>query len=125
VAQVELTHDSILVHVTGADRIFALKSELAIPLEHVQGAAKAEEEAHGWYHGVRAPGTNVPGVITAGTFHQHGESVFWDVHRPERAVAISLRDESYGKLVIEVEDPDATVLAIEAAVGGRKFAGQQ
>jgi hypothetical protein len=123
-ARIELSTDTLTVHVTGADRIFALKSELTIPLAHVLGAAKDEEEAHGWYHGVRAPGTNIPGVITAGTFHQHGESVFWDVHHPERAVAISLRDESYGKLVVEVDDPDATVLAIEAAVGGRKFAGQ-
>jgi hypothetical protein len=122
VAQVELDHDSLVVHVTGADRIFALKSVLTIPLEHVLGAAKDEEEAHSWYHGIRAPGTNIPGVITAGTFHQHGESVFWDVHHPERAIAISLRDESYGKLVVEVDDPDATVLAIEAAVGARKIA---
>ena len=118
-ARVEFTHDSLLVHVTGADRVFALKSELEIPLAHVVGAAGGEEEARGWYHGVRAPGVNIPGVITAGTFYQHGESVFWDVHHPERAVAISLRDEKYGKLVIEVDDPGATVRAIEAAVSAR------
>jgi hypothetical protein len=105
------------------DHLFALKSELAVPLKHVMGAVKDEEEARGWCHGVRAPGTNVPGPITAGTFHQHGERVFWDVRHPDRAIAISLSDESYGKLVIEVDDPDATILAIEAAVGGRKFAG--
>jgi TPR repeat protein len=121
VAEIELTADTLLVHVKGADRMFALKSELAIPLEHVLGAAKDEEEARRWYHGVRAPGTSLPGVITAGTFYQHGERVFWDVHHPERAIALSLRDESYAKLVVEVEDPDATILAIEAALGARKF----
>ena len=120
-AEIELTADTLLVHVKGADRMFALKSELAIPLEHVLGAAKDEEEARRWYHGVRAPGTSLPGVITAGTFYQHGERVFWDVHHPERAIALSLRDESYAKLVVEVEDPDATILAIEAALGARKF----
>jgi hypothetical protein len=109
------------VRVKGADRIFALKSELTISLLHVLGAVKDEEEARHWYHGVRAPGTGVPGVITAGTFYQHGERVFWDVHHPERAIALSLRDESYAKLVVEVEDPDATILAIEAALGARKF----
>ena len=120
-AEIELTADTLLIHVRGADRMFALKSELAIPLEHVLGATKDEEEARRWYHGVRAPGTSVPGVITAGTFHQNGERVFWDVHHPERAVALNLRDESYAKLVVEAEDPDATILAIEAALGGRKF----
>jgi hypothetical protein len=119
-AEIEIDSDTLVVHVKGADRFFALKSELTIPLEHVLGAAKDEEEARHWYHGVRAPGTSLPGVITAGTFHEHGERVFWDVHHPERAIALSLRDESYAKLVVEVEDPDATILAIEAALGGRK-----
>ena len=51
-----------------------------------------------------------------GTFYRHGERVFWDVHHPERAIAISLRNERYTKLVVEVEDPDATVAAIEGAL---------
>jgi hypothetical protein len=112
-AEIELTADTVVVHVKGADRIFALKSELTIPLEHVLGASRDEEEARRWYHGVRAPGTSVPGVITAGTFHQNGERVFWDVHHPERAIALSLRDESYAKLVVEVGDPEATITATE------------
>jgi hypothetical protein len=120
VAEIELTADSVIVHVKGADRVFALKSELTIPLEHVVGVSQDEEEARRWYHGVRAPGTNVPGVITAGTFYRNGERVFWDVHHPERAIALSLRNESYAKLVVEVESPEATILAIEAALGGPK-----
>jgi hypothetical protein len=26
--------------------------------------------AHGWWHGSEMPGTNLPGVLTAGTFDQ-------------------------------------------------------
>jgi len=115
-AEIEVTGGTLVVHVTGADKIFALKSELVIPLQHVIGVARDEEEARRWYHGIRAPGTQVPGVITAGTFYQHGERVFWDVHHPERAIALSLRDERYAKLVVEVEDPQTTISAIEAAL---------
>lgn len=61
----------------------------------------------------------IPHVITAGMFHQHGERVFWDVHRPERAVAIRLADESYQRLVVEVEDVDATIAAVRAAIARR------
>jgi hypothetical protein len=118
-AEIELTSGALIVRVTGVDRILALKSELTVPLEHVLGVARDTEEARSWHHGVRAPGTNVPGVITAGTFHEHGERVFWDVHHPERAIALSLRDESYAKLVIEVDDPEAVIAAVEAALGGR------
>ena len=106
----------LIVRVRGADRIWALKSRLEIPLAHVVGAERDEAEARRWWHGIRAPGTNVPGVITAGTFYQHGERVFWDVHHPENAIAIQLRDERYSRLVIEVADPDSTIAAINAAV---------
>ena len=118
-ATVEITSGELVITVTGADRIFALKSELVIPIEHVLGAAKDEDEARRWWHGIRAPGTQIPGLLTAGTFYEHGERVFWDVHHPERAVAISLRDERYSRLVVEVDDPDATVAAIEHALGAR------
>ena len=59
----------------------------------------------------------MPGVITAGTFYQEGERVFWDVHDPEKTVVIRLKDERYARLVIEVEDPLATVAAIQEALG--------
>jgi hypothetical protein len=62
------------------------------------------------------PGTNVPGVITAGTFYQDGKRVFWDVHRPEKTIVIDLRDERYGELVVEVDDPDAAVKLVQSAL---------
>jgi hypothetical protein len=116
-AELEITSDALVIRVVGADRIWALKSRLEVPLAHVVGAEPDEKEARRWWHGIRAPGTNLPGVITAGTFYQHGERVFWDVRHPEKAVAIRLRDERYSRLVIEVDDPDGTVAAINAAVG--------
>jgi len=117
VAEVELSEDTLSVHVQGMDRLWALRSRLEIPLAHVSGAEAASEVARGWWQGIRSGGTHVPGVITAGTFHQEGERVFWDVHDPEKAIVIRLRDERYARLVIEVEDPPATVAAIREALG--------
>jgi hypothetical protein len=114
-AEIEITRGSLIVRVQGMDRVWALTSELKIPLAHVGGAERDEEEARRWWHGIRAPGTSLPGVLTAGTFYQHGERIFWDVHRPEKAVAILLHDERYARLVIEVEDPDAVIASIRAA----------
>ena len=115
-AEVDLTEEALVVRVRGADRLWALKSRLEIPLSHVVGAEADPGVALGWRKGVRAPGTYVPGVIAAGTFYQEGERVFWDVHDPHRTVVIRLRDERYARLVIEVEDPPATVAAIRAAI---------
>ena len=116
-AEVEITQNTLIVHVRGMARLWALKSRLEIPLSHVVGAQVDPEVAQGWHKGIRAPGTQVPGVITAGTFYQEGERVFWDVHDPQKTVVIQLRDERYARLVIEVEDPPATAAVIQGALG--------
>ena len=116
-AEVELTENTLVIHVRGMDRLWALKSRFEIPLSHVVGAEVDLEVAQGWRKGIRAPGTHVPGVITAGTFYQDGERVFWDVHDPERTVVIHLKDERYARLVIEVADPPVTATAILGALG--------
>jgi hypothetical protein len=116
-ADIEITPTSLVVHVRGADKLFALASRLEVPLEHISAVEASPPEAHGVWHGLRMAGTNLPGVITAGHFLQHGEWAFWDVHDPARAIAIRLHDESYAKLIIGVDDPAATVAAIRVAAG--------
>ncbi|MGA8111906.1 MAG: hypothetical protein WBD46_18590 [Acidobacteriaceae bacterium] len=111
----EVKEGKLVLHVKGADQLWALKSSLEIPLEHVAGIRADPEVARGWWHGLRMPGTQIPGVITAGTFYQHGQRVFWDVHHPEQTVVIELRDERYSELIVEVADPAAAVALVEQA----------
>ena len=106
----------LMLHVRGADKLWAFKSSLEIPLVHILGVRADAEAARGWYHGIRMPGTNVPGVITAGTFLQDGKRVFWDVHHPDRTIVIDLHDERYNQLVVEVEDPEGAVKLIQSAL---------
>ena len=72
--------------------------------------------AHGWWHGLRMPGTNIPGVLTAGTFDQDGKRVFWDVHNPDNTVVIELKDERYAELIVEVANPKAAVELVKSAL---------
>ncbi len=117
-AQVELAEDTLIVHVRGMDQLWVLRSRLEIPLLHVLGAEVDPEVAlPSWWKSLRPTATQIPGVVTAGTFYQEGARVFWDVHDPEKAVVIQLRDERYTRLVIGVEDPPATVRAIQEALG--------
>lgn len=116
-AEVELTSTSLIVHIRGADRFFAMKTQLEVPLQHIASVDFAADEAHRIWHGLRVGGTNIPGVITAGRFVERGEWAFWDVHDPQSAIAIHLRDERYAKLLVGVENPALTVEAIRAAIG--------
>ena len=106
----------LTLHVRGSDKLWAFKSTLEIPLVHIASVRADPEVARGWWHGIRLPGTNVPGVITAGTFYQDGKRVFWDVHHPENTIVIDLHDERFNELVVEVADPEAAVRLIRTAL---------
>ena len=114
--ELSIAEGKLTLSVLGADKLWALKSSLEIPLVHIATVRADPEVARGWYHGVRLPGTNVPGVITAGTFYQDGKRVFWDVHHPERTIVIDLHDEHFNQLVIEVADPGAAINLIQSAL---------
>jgi hypothetical protein len=105
----EIVGENLILRMEGMDKIWAFRSELTIPLMHITDIRTDADIAREWWHGLRLLGSNLPGVITAGTFYQDGKRVFWDVHHPDVAVVISLADESYKELVIEVEHPDEFV----------------
>jgi hypothetical protein len=115
---ISIEGDVLVVVVLGLDKLWSMKSQLDIPLEHVRGASidpAIVQGPKGW----RGPGSNLPGVITAGTFHQDGKRIFWDVHHGDNAVVIELQHDSFERLVVEVDDPYATVALIESALADR------
>lgn len=114
--ELAIEESKLKIHVKGADVLWALKSHLEIPLVHIRGVRADPSVAHGWWHGFRAPGANIPGVLTAGTFYQHGKKVFWDVHHPEHTIVLELHDERYDELIVEVADPNVAVRFIQDAL---------
>ena len=114
--ELSLADDNLILSVLGSDKLWALRSTLEIPCSHISDVRADPEVARGWWHGLKLMGTGVPGVITAGTFYQHGELVFWDVHDPDNTIVISLRDERYKKLIVEVADPASAIALIRSAI---------
>ena len=120
---VEITDGHLRVVVEGMDKVLALKSTIEVPLAHVRGASLSPDALRE-PRGLRLLGTSVPGVIAAGSFYD-GEWLFMDVHNHAQAVKIELDHEHYAALIVEVEDPAATVSTINAAVRGVGFGGWQ
>jgi hypothetical protein len=95
--------------VQGWHKLLAFKSKLEIPLAHIRAVRSDPAAARSVWKGLRLPGTHVPGLLAAGTYYSGGKRSFWDVRRPDRAIVVELSDESYDRLIIEVEDPTAEV----------------
>jgi hypothetical protein len=118
---VDISIDGDRVHfeVRGWDKVWTLRSELSIPLAHVTGVALDPDSARGWWHGLRLLGTQLPGVITAGTFYEHGGIVFYDVHDPDKTIVLELDHERYERLIVEVENPEEAVALIRKGIESR------
>jgi hypothetical protein len=114
-AKVRIDGEQLVVEMEGLGKLWALRSRLEIPLANVRGAT-ADPGMINEPKGVRAGGSHVPGVIAAGTFHVDGERVFWDVHDAAKIVVIELTGDPYTRLVIQVDDPAATVAQVERAI---------
>lgn len=105
-----------MFEVQGWDKLWSFKSRLEIPVEHLVSAYSDPECTIGWLDSMRLLGTSVPGIFRAGSFYQHGNMVFWDVHNVQHAIIIELKHEQFKKLVIEVEQPIAAIDLLNAAI---------
>src|ERR1022692_4464971 len=112
----EIVDEMLHLHVEGMDKVWAFKSQLSIPLKHITSIRLDQEVAKEWFHGLKMPGTAIPGIITAGTFYQDGKRVFLDIHNPKEVVIISLSDEHFSELVVEVQNPGSFVKEVRARI---------
>jgi hypothetical protein len=114
--ELSVADGKLVIHVRGADKLWALKSSLEIPLEHIAAIRTDPAMAHSWWHGIKMYGINIPGVLTAGTFYLDAKRVFWDVHNPDNTVVIELLDERYSELIVEVADPKVAIALVKAVL---------
>jgi hypothetical protein len=114
--KVSIEGEQAVLEVEGFDKLWALRSRLHIPLAHITSVEANAEQVGRWWHGFKIVGTDVPGLLGAGTFYYHGELVFWDVHDPANSIILSLDHERYKKLIIEVHDPAATLDRLRSAI---------
>jgi hypothetical protein len=118
---IELTPRFLRVHIHGWDILRALRTTLSVPLRHVLGARARPPEAdfdHAIVDSWRGVGTYSPGKLAAGTVMLRDGRSFYDVHDPDRAIAIDLTGERLQHIVVELdgEAPETAVERIDRAL---------
>jgi hypothetical protein len=105
---IEKQGTDFIFEINGLHKLWTLRSQLKIPAQNV----KTAYPAHGYpdlAHSLRLPGTHVPGIISAGTYHFKDATIFCDVVNPQNSIVVELQDEHLSKLIIEVADPQAAI----------------
>ncbi|GAB2667428.1 hypothetical protein ACWDYH_32065 [Nocardia goodfellowii] len=112
--EVEVTDDTVKVHVLGGHRLLALRDEVTLDVSHIKEVKIAEVDLRPPW--IRTPGAFFPGAIAAGTFRGKGRKEFWDTNFKGHAIRIDLDGPGYTRLVIDVADPGAALAELTSAV---------
>lgn len=123
-AEITITDTELVASWKGLRRLGVMKGSLAVPLVDVRRAAAEPELSIGWpglkihrgWPGLKIIGTDAYGRYIGGTFSQDGERVLWDVANPAKAIVITLANNEFVRLILEVDDPELTVRQIEDAI---------
>jgi hypothetical protein len=105
---IEKNNGNFIFTIKGIHKLWALKSELTIPAEHIMDAYPNTNNLHVSL-GLRMPGTSVPGLIEAGTFIGRDGVIFCDITNGSKSIVIDLQNDHYDKMIIDVEDPDNAI----------------
>ncbi len=115
--RIDINDASLVVRLRGLDVMWTTRRRIVVPLDHVVGARiDPDVVRHGPWLGAGYTDALLDYAVAAGPMHVRGRDEFWDVHHPEQTVVIDLTEEPYERLVIDVDDPEGTVSAVNAAV---------
>ncbi|QIH39566.1 hypothetical protein G7A72_12440 [Flavobacterium sp. Sr18] len=105
--------DEFIFDIQGSHKFWAFENKIRVPKDKIIRAYQSKDEFTFWI-GWKMPGTQLPWVITAGTYIKNGKRNFWDVCNKKNAIIVELKDSHYHKLIIEVENPELTMNELNA-----------
>lgn len=99
-----INNENLQIELTFLEQFFAVRfrKNLEIPLAHIKQVTTAKPQSS--WKDLRAPGTSIPGVIGAGTFYTDRGKEFWYVIKDRNYLVIELKDESYQRIILNVDD---------------------
>lgn len=111
-AELVRTGDDLVLKLTGMEKLEAVHGDIQVPLSSVQSITVVDDVIHA-VHGMKMPGSRIPGVLAFGTFISGQETIFAVVHHQhKRGVKVVLQGARYHALIIGAEDPEQLVSAL-------------
>lgn len=119
--QVTVDQNRVVIMMQGiGEELASLHHEVTVPLSQVTGISADPSLDVATVPGWKVAGTDLPGELKAGVFRHNGEDIFLYVNNNDQTVSITLAAGApYAEIVVEVEDPQATVELVQQALAGR------
>jgi hypothetical protein len=107
-AELKIDDESVTLVLSGVERVEAFRGDVTVPRSAVV-AARQVPDGLAEVHGIRAPGTTLPGVLMVGTWRASGSVTFAACHGHRPAVVLNLAGQPFDRLVVTVDDPEDTL----------------
>ncbi|MGN6333270.1 MAG: hypothetical protein ACTHOD_16770 [Motilibacteraceae bacterium] len=111
---VSLTCTELTVELTPAEKVVGLHGDVTVPLSAVT-AVEVVPDALAAAHGLRAPGTALPGVRKVGTWRSRDGAEFVVAARHQAGVRLTLTGQKLSSLLVGDDDAEALAARIRAA----------
>lgn len=123
-AELEVEGTDLVLHLTTAEKLEALHSDLKVPLTAVRGV-EVLDDAHGPADSFGfKTGTRIPGVVEVATVRTSGQKIFAAVHRDTpRGVRVVLEGSDYDEWIVGSPDPEALVAGLSLPGSGLSLPG--
>ena len=117
-ATVEAVGDSLVITPRGFNKFWAFKREIKVPLVNVKSVRVVEPRELPW--GWKVPGTDVPGLIRAGSYTRKGEWSFYLFRGGRPVVLIELDGNRFSRIGVETADPNGVATNLNKSLGDRQ-----
>jgi len=105
---------TVVVSLSTAEKVEALHGDVIVPRSAVT-RTRVVPNGMAEVHGVRAPGTSLPGVIMVGVWRSKTGATFVACHGRGPAVVIDLDGAQFDRLVVTVSDPEHVQRLLDGA----------
>ena len=106
-----LVDDDDTVSLSAVEKAEALHGDVSVPRAAVV-SVRVVPDGLDEVHGLRMPGTALPGVIMVGTWRDKQGVTFALCHGRQPAVVVELTGQRYDRLVVTVENPGEVAVAL-------------
>ena len=96
----------LVVKLSTLEKAEAVHGDIRVPWSAVQSVTVLDDAIDA-VHGLKFPGSRIPGVFAMGTFMSRNNTIFAIVHHQnKRGVQVRLQGAKYDALIVGVEEPE-------------------
>lgn len=105
-AELVREEDTLVLRLSAIEKVEGVHGDIRVHVSSIESVMVLDDVIHA-VHGLKMPGSRIPGVFAMGTFISREGTVFAIVHhQTKRGLKIALQGTTYDALIVGVHNPE-------------------